>query len=169
MKTLQETFNELLIHMRALNGPAVNDEGTCIYRFPNGEAGCPVGRMIPNHLYKEEMEENVATHDIIAAVLESEGHNVELCQLVQFIHDEKIKERWEDCMNVLAKAINLNYYIPLNHTPIEGLENITYQNMFDLPFRYRWPNVDINEVLLRLKIRATDEKRALKKLELVKV
>jgi hypothetical protein len=161
MKTLQETFNELLIHMRALGGNKANDGVQCVYKTSDGESGCPVGRLIPTAKYNSSLEGLPAIEDSIQSILYDEGYDPLFCYNFQLIHDIYIPERWEECAYTLAKDTNLKYFFPINYTPKDGFEIL---DSYDLIGKLRFTKEVWEERINAWKILATAQKQTAEKL-----
>lgn len=123
MKSFQEAFDEILVHMRALGGKKVTDiNGNSLYKTKDKESGCPIGRLIPNHLYKEDFEGMSANQSSVSSALYAEGYDPDFCELFQIVHDKVSGHRWEDSMYIIARDLELQYHAPIGYQFIEGLE-----------------------------------------------
>lgn len=87
MKTPQETFDTVARALAAQGRPSVSAE-TCLcrYRGDNGTK-CAVGHLIPDELYRPELEGNVASTLCIREITEALGHNRVLVRELQHAHD----------------------------------------------------------------------------------
>lgn len=130
MSKIQDTFMELLSHMRvlpqAIQGMMIDTEAhsrtflTGLYRSPDGEAGCPVGFLIPDSEYLPELEGMVCLSDPIFKILVKGGHNPALCTIVQRIHDLVPKAEWESAMKAVADTFGLSYSPPLGQETFDA-------------------------------------------------
>jgi hypothetical protein len=111
--TRQETFNEVVGHMRTMSTPCKTLEGdnwVGKYYNSNGEPGCAVGVLIPPSKYKAEMENTPACKGLVEVVLKEEGHDPFLCYFLQMIHDCHPTEYWEANLKHLAMKLGLDYF-----------------------------------------------------------
>lgn len=86
--TSQEIFDIVVTHLRKQGKPAMNNIGGCSYRGVDGTK-CAVGCLIPDSIYKSEMEGSIAEE----LVIQFEGlyHLIEhkhLLGLLQSAHDK---------------------------------------------------------------------------------
>lgn len=98
--TAQEVFSKVYKALLAQGGPSHYDGGCC-YRMTtdDGESRmCAVGHLIPNELYKTELEGLTVSFGIVADVLRTAGYgeHVEMLGHLQHIHDDAILENAED-------------------------------------------------------------------------
>lgn len=131
---LQETFDELLIHLRALGGEksmgTVGGNLVPVYKTDDGEAGCPVGRLLSKEKYGAWLENQCCDSGPVRVILTEAGYNVALCRMFQVIHDGFKPERWEDCVSILAKTVGLKYIAPIGHVHVEGIDVLTNGHPF---------------------------------------
>ena len=95
MPTLQETFDHVVRHLAKQGGPALNRDGACMYRGPNGTK-CAIGCVIPEHLYTPDIEHQ-RVHNILrgdcgkpelrAAILRHGEEMPNLLDALQQAHD----------------------------------------------------------------------------------
>lgn len=88
MKSLQQTFDEVVKIAKTHKGPSVERETQmCKYR---GDVGlkCLIGELIPDDLYTADMEGKACDTGPICEVLEGLGYNTEFCMELQSVHDE---------------------------------------------------------------------------------
>jgi hypothetical protein len=161
MKTLQETFNELLIHMRALGGKQAHDGTQCLYRTENGEAGCPVGHLIPTSSYNSSLEGLPSIASQIQSILYEEGYDPLFCYIFQLIHDKMSPDRWEECAYLLAKDLGLKYFAPEGYTIMEGIEAL---DSYDVVGIHGYVEEVWKERTLHWKILAKAQRQAAEKL-----
>lgn len=94
MKTEQETFDAVVAHFLTMDGPAIDpdsDDQGCRYRSPTG-AKCFVGALIPDELYREEIETYPVKYDCVRRITESLGYLTTFLQELQEIHDNHSAE-----------------------------------------------------------------------------
>lgn len=124
LKSFQETFDQVLNRLRELNGSkAVDDRGSCCYRI-EGKVGCPIGALIPEEMYSENMEAHGANDWPVKEALEILGYDPDFCRFLQTVHDKVQAHRWEDTMYLIAKDLGLHYIAPYNHQFAEGIDSI---------------------------------------------
>jgi hypothetical protein len=123
MRTAQELFDVALNQLRqqkqkSFTWDAPDDMAhyTCRYHSPDGMK-CPVGALIPDAVYKPEMEnqrvELLVLTDLLPSELKEEFvANLELLRKLQDIHDHERLERWEDSFYLVSKKFNLKYATP---------------------------------------------------------
>lgn len=120
MRTAQELFDTAINHLRKQGQKSVAMDYapgyTCRYRSPEGFK-CPIGTLIPDAIYKPEMEEksfDVLLHSNLLPIdLQAEFQvHAELLRKLQDIHDHTYIEKWEDGFFQLAKKFNLRYATP---------------------------------------------------------
>jgi hypothetical protein len=120
MRTAQELFDTALTHLRKQGQKSVVMDFvpgyTCRYRSPEGFK-CSIGVLIPDNVYKLEMEEksfDVLLHSNLLPIdLQAEFQvHAELLRKLQDIHDNTYIEKWEDGFFLLAKKFNLKYSTP---------------------------------------------------------
>lgn len=111
--TKQETFDTVIAHLRK-QGKQSREGSRCKYRGPNG-LKCAVGCLIPDEQYSEWMEDfslldrRDGHKTEVGFVVEKLGHDVDLCQRLQWIHDEFGVEAWEERFANLAEGLGLTY------------------------------------------------------------
>jgi hypothetical protein len=133
--TRQETFNEVVGHMRTMGTPCKTLEGdnwVGKYYKSNGEPGCAVGVLIPPSKYKAEMENTPACKGLVEVVLKEEGHDPFLCYFLQMIHDCHPTEYWEANLKHLAMKLGLDYFPP----------TMVSRKYIECQIKDIWPGVD---------------------------
>lgn len=121
MPTLQETYDKIVNGLRVQNCKSLNGQGLCFYRGLNGTK-CAAGHVIPDSKYNSIMEGGSVCDitNIIGPVLDrtrllyqvivvEEGHNANLVQELQQIHDHIKIENWEKYFKDAAYKFNLIY------------------------------------------------------------
>jgi len=88
---LQETFDRVARHLRRQGGPSTKEgpggRTICAYRG-NGGRMCAAGCLIPDELYRFEMESrSVADDQPAGVVIASLGHDLGLVASLQGLHD----------------------------------------------------------------------------------
>ena len=120
MRTAQELFDIAITQMRKQGQKSVVMDYapgyTCRYVSPEGFK-CPIGALIPDAIYKTEMEEksfDVLMHSNLLPIdLQAEFQvHADLLRQLQNIHDNTYVEKWEDGFFLLAKKLNLKYATP---------------------------------------------------------
>ena len=115
--TNQATFDKVVNHLRrqgcksegSYTNPMTGQVTSgCVYRGPNNLM-CAAGCLIPNEDYTPKMEGQPANVREVKEVLEKNGHNVELAQKFQNIHDRRQVQEWETQIEQLAQEFNLIY------------------------------------------------------------
>ncbi len=109
MFTAQEVFDKVVSHLRSQGGPAVNEEGTCMYRAPGGKK-CAVGCMIPDDVYSKNMECRLVSSiiDAYSALSDLQDHVV-LLEELQEIHDQVDPSEWEIAFEAMTASHGLIY------------------------------------------------------------
>jgi hypothetical protein len=120
-KSNQDVFDEVLKAIRKQKYIQSNDDskGVCLYRGPNG-LRCAAGHMIPNSLYKVQMEgKSVGRLKVIYPEIAKYFENVggDLLVDLQMAHDIRLSSEgnslgWETEMKQIAKDYNLIYAEP---------------------------------------------------------
>lgn len=104
--TLQEIFDKVVTHLLKQNARAVDWDGSCQYRAPDGKM-CAVGCLIEDSNYSSKLEGRVVgkIRDSIPNVLEGGdiGKKVELLKALQMIHDESLPTSWPTQLEALTK------------------------------------------------------------------
>lgn len=133
---LQETFDKILKHLRTQGHPCMikwteTAPATCVYRNDAGES-CAVGCLIPDEMYKPELEPFSAArllseHNKLSKYLNTlhEDHpNMNFALFLTYCqraHDgDALKKpaEWMESMNRTMSQIAYKYY--LHYTPVEG-------------------------------------------------
>jgi hypothetical protein len=108
---LQTTFDRVVSHLRQQRAKARGAFGLCVYRAANGTK-CAVGCLIPDHKYSQSLEGQsleVEFANEVKAILEEEGHDVNLVRQLQVIHDRVFIHHWEAEFEKLAAKCNLEF------------------------------------------------------------
>jgi len=129
MNLLQDTFNELLIHLRALGGNKALQDGQPVYKTDDGESGCPVGRLLGVEVYNKELEGKSTNSGEVRAALITAGHDWIIPHFFQMVHDNVCPERWEDYVYILARDLGLEYFPPENYKFVEGIEVLDMESL----------------------------------------
>lgn len=124
MKSFQETFDEILIHMRARGYQKATREadGLCVYRLDNGDKGCFIGALIRDEDYNHNMEATGCDGEMVGNALIKEGYDPTFCTIFQVIHDKFNESRWEEIMEIIARDLGLSYHRPEGFGPLGGYE-----------------------------------------------
>jgi len=110
--TNQEVFDKVATHLLTQGKQSVNAGGTCLYRGPGGTS-CAVGCLIPDKVYREEMEGNdlarlphvrgLKTALGVGARLDPNDTRFDLLYALQGAHD--ILDNWWNDMQKLRDAL----------------------------------------------------------------
>ena len=93
----QETFDKVVNQLRRQNVKALGNYGLCVYRSSNGRK-CAVGCLISDDRYSPSLEGQsleVEFANELKAILEEEGHDLNLVRQLQAIHDRVFIHHWE--------------------------------------------------------------------------
>lgn len=91
MTTNQEVFDRVYAYAKTMKVPAINEEGSCRYRSPNGP--CLIGSLIKDEFYNEYLEAQHATTKTVLWALIQSGINLEdenILLALQTAHDEVV-------------------------------------------------------------------------------
>lgn len=103
MKTLQETFDKMVDHLRKQNSKSFLNEhvdgDVCAYRGQDGKM-CAVGCLIEDEFYDPSLEENTVSNPKVRNALHKSGYEInekflKLMDSMQKCHDEKEVNDWE--------------------------------------------------------------------------
>lgn len=120
MRNAQELFDTIIHHLRKQGQKSVSMDYapgyTCRYRSPEG-LKCPIGALIPDTEYHQDMEEKsfdvLLASGLLSQPFQEEFHvHADLLRQLQHIHDHTYMEKWEDGFFLLAKKFNLKYTTP---------------------------------------------------------
>ena len=123
MKTLQDAFDAMYLHLAAMKAPSApmpisTTNNACLYRNPSAtpelnNAMCAVGALINDECYTEELECCGADGEPVREALKASGWPVgtpntrHLYEEAQKIHDYEFDYRL-DAMRLLAKELELS-------------------------------------------------------------
>ena len=85
--------------------------GLCLYRAANGRK-CAAGCLIPDDKYSRSLEGqslDLESSTELRAILEAEGHDVNLVRQLQIIHDTALIHHWEVEFARLAARFKLDF------------------------------------------------------------
>lgn len=105
--TKQETFDIVAEHLKE-QGIRSSYRGQCLYHGPNG-LKCAAGVLIPDNYYEERFEGNNASTHIIGSILNRLGHDIELVNRLQAIHDLCEPHDWDRELSTVARQHGLTY------------------------------------------------------------
>jgi len=122
-KNNQDAFDKVLKAIRKQNYVQSQDPltETCVYRGPNS-VRCAAGHLIPNSLYRKEMEgKNISS--LISSLIRNNPEiayyfgniSINLLQSLQSAHDSQLmygEQAWEFQMKKIANSYNLVYTEP---------------------------------------------------------
>lgn len=121
MLTKQEIFDIVAVHLIKQGERAMNENGRCLYRSPDGKR-CAAGKLMPDHLYKPFFE-NTTFQDLPFLVRRAcyqgiaEDFDTEtFIQELQQTHD--LPQNWPDIKNVLVS------FAEMNHLSTEAIDNL---------------------------------------------
>ena len=106
----QEIFDTVATHLFRQGHQAINNDGACLYRAPNGDM-CAVGVLIPDKYYNKNFE-MLPVSAICSQIPEwLTVHNMLLIEL-QRVHDSKgnwqTEERLRNALRIVAKNHDLD-------------------------------------------------------------
>jgi hypothetical protein len=80
MKTLQETFDKMVNHLRKQNSKSLladERDDTCAYRGKDGKM-CAVGCLIEDEFYDPSLEENIVYDEKVKNALRNSGYYIDV-------------------------------------------------------------------------------------------
>jgi hypothetical protein len=124
MKTNQQVFDFVATHLFAQGRQAKDIDGSCMYRSPEGNA-CAVGCLIPDDMYKSEMEFRGVVRLVETAALR--GYTVpdlikdkiSLLYKLQQTHD--LNQNWESTEAMRKALTTVANHFKLNKNTLETL------------------------------------------------
>lgn len=114
----QEIFDQVARHLLTQKELSLNQDSNCMYRGDNGMM-CAVGCLIPDELYTEDIENKVASSDVVVDLLRSAGvieyeegddrhiDEIKFLSKLQTVHDSSAPYNWLSCLWSLARKHNL--------------------------------------------------------------
>jgi hypothetical protein len=110
MSTMQKLFNRIVRHLLKQNAQAML-HGSCMYRAPDGKR-CAVGGVLPNRLYKPNMERK--SYDFLVQSFPEVGEhfgveNKDLLSACQRVHDDNLPCYWLDKLAAVAVQFGLDF------------------------------------------------------------
>lgn len=113
--TAQEIFDKVVDHLRRQGKKARSASGRCMYRTHSNEGTilkCAIGCLIPDDEYSSKMEganvnKCMSYSPTLYRLLVSS--DVELAYVLQFVHDTKDVDAWEESFKQVAKDHELVY------------------------------------------------------------
>ena len=117
MRTAQQLFDTVATHLRMQAGVCADVEGLCRYRGIDDDTKCAVGALIPNEVYRPDMEKKgvsalISSGLLPAGLSEEFSTNIELLNRLQGIHDSYPIDRWEEQLARAAREHQLQYTPP---------------------------------------------------------
>ena len=114
MKTLQETFDKIVDHLRKQNSKSLMEaprDDSCAYRGQDGKM-CAVGCLIEDEFYDPSLEENIVSNPKVRNALRNSGYDIDgaflkLMVSMQECHDLKAVKDWESSFCIIANDHNL--------------------------------------------------------------
>ena len=108
-KSFQEIFDFVANHLLTQNAKAVEDNGTCLYRY--GHLKCAVGALISDEDYNYIFE--MQSLRLLADKKETIFSDIEESKLaflmhLQEIHDDYAIEEWSEKLSILGSDFNLS-------------------------------------------------------------
>jgi hypothetical protein len=108
--TEQETFNTVVLFLRKQFAKSTflteDNNLSCAYRGDNG-CKCAAGCLIPDNLYHQSMERHTVRNPRVGPVLEALGHNLDLVDSLQKVHDNMALVDWEKGFKGVAEEFDL--------------------------------------------------------------
>jgi hypothetical protein len=89
MLSNQEVFDRVYDYAKTMKQPARNEQGTCLYRSPNGP--CLIGSLIKDEFYSENLEHQHTRTTGVLMALKSSGIEMKDFQILgdlQETHDQ---------------------------------------------------------------------------------
>lgn len=113
MKTLQETFDKVVKHLRQQGIKATNSLGICLYRTKDGLM-CGVGCLIEDEEYDPLMEGSLPSVVAEKSQLfkKDYGDHLEFLQILQSVHDDTAVDKWEERLQEIATEYGLSFPSP---------------------------------------------------------
>lgn len=116
MRTKQEIFDAVVLHLRTQKDVSVMSGGICAYRGEHG-LKCAIGIFIPDEVYLPKMEgmsiSNLLASGLLPADLQDEfTHHHSLLSYLQGVHDAETLPRWEKGFREIANQFGLQYTAP---------------------------------------------------------
>lgn len=105
----QKLFNKVVRHLRKQGEKSIDSNGYCVYRGPR-KLRCAIGAVIPNRLYRPEMEHKSVHSNIISNCLRTLGYDTYLTHFLidmQDIHDLCHPSEWEVKFQEYAQKYHL--------------------------------------------------------------
>lgn len=114
MKTLQETFDKIVDHLRKQNSKSLMKaprDDACAYRSQDGKM-CAVGCLIEDEFYDPSLEENIVSNPKVRKALcnsgyYTDGEFLKLMVSMQECHDLNSVKQWESSFRTIANDHNL--------------------------------------------------------------
>jgi hypothetical protein len=114
----QAVFNKVAEHLLTQNVRCIGVDNRCAYRDPDTGRRCAIGCLIPDELYKEEMEGWGITDLLITNSPLSKALDVvteedwDFLAGLQNIHDRGMVSEWRDCLWKYAEDNGLKFDFP---------------------------------------------------------
>lgn len=114
--TEQETFDIVAKHLLTQNKKAMAvygfaiamDMPRCAYRGNDGTK-CAAGCLIPDDDYNPDMEgRGITTPNALHTVLTAAGHDIQLVEALQYVHDVYPVSAWREQLADVAARFGLN-------------------------------------------------------------
>lgn len=110
--SLQEILTFIACHLLSQGEKAVTEHTACRYRLekPKGILSCAIGCIIPDSMYRSDMEGKTFTSLInsLGIIVGAENNDrYMLLNDLQKVHDNKVIEDWERSLKELAKGYKL--------------------------------------------------------------
>lgn len=114
----QQAFDKIVKHLKDQKwvqamGRLSHSASTCSFRGVEGRK-CAVGCLIPDNLYKEEMEDACVGH-VQSQVPEIKNVNTSMLYDLMFFHDDQMGYADEEGKLLLLKEICTKYKLEWNH------------------------------------------------------
>lgn len=105
--SLQDVYDTVKNHLLSQGEHSQDKDGICFYRCykKEKELSCAAGCLIPDLIYREEMERKLWS-DLVKEYSFSSNH-VEEIQSLQCLHDDWSSKEWEQRLTEFAEEHNL--------------------------------------------------------------
>lgn len=106
----QEIFNKVATHLRTQGVQSLSDDGTCLYRSPDG-LKCAIGCLIRDEFFDLAWNfESIYHRDVQEALVNSgvsANVDFELLAALQLTHDVDEPETWSSSLHAIAIRFDL--------------------------------------------------------------
>lgn len=111
MKTLQEAFNKMYVHLMTQKVRSEGIDGGCAYRGADGRQ-CAIGCLIEDEYYLPEIEGTTNQNGLVIFAIKLSGWDIDSKSLqvythMQDVHDRISPEDWQELLGELARIYEL--------------------------------------------------------------